>query len=155
MDNTEVFYMDKTMKRMVVIANNIKKLLKARGITQKKLANDLNLSQSAVTAWMKHRNAPTYGVIQDLADYFGVKITDIDSTWKIDEPIYQKQVLAPIDEKDIHKMLEGMLERLDVAAYNSKEGYEAVKASLESTLRISKILAKDDSNGNEIGTPVF
>jgi len=68
-------------KRMEIIASNIKKLLKERGVTQKKLADDLDLSQSAITAWMKHRNAPTFGVIQDLADYFGVKKTDIDSTW--------------------------------------------------------------------------
>ena len=76
--------MDDNKERIAVIANNIKRLLQTHNITQKKLANDLKLSQSAVTAWMKHRNAPTFGVIQELADYFGVLKTDIDSTWKND-----------------------------------------------------------------------
>ena len=132
--------MESNKKRIEVIAKNIKSLLKDRGITQKKLAKDLNLSQSAVTAWMKHRNAPTFGVIQDLANYFDVKKIDIDSTWTTDET---DSDLTPKDEQDIQKMLDGILKSLDRDSYESDEAYETMKLSLECTLRISKMLTKD------------
>lgn len=69
-------------ERMQIIATNITNYRKAKGITQKELAEAIGISQSTLTEYMKLRTAPSFGVIQKLADYFGVKKSDIDSTFK-------------------------------------------------------------------------
>ena len=43
-----------------------------RGITQQKLAEDLDISQSAITAYETGRNEPNFAVIEKIAKYFGV-----------------------------------------------------------------------------------
>ena len=69
-------------KRMQIIAENITHFRKQRGITQKELAKEVGISASTMTDYMKLRSAPSFGVIQKLADYFGVKKSDIDTTFK-------------------------------------------------------------------------
>ena len=43
-----------------------------RGITQQRLAEDLEISQSAVTAYETGRNEPNFAVIEKFAKYFNV-----------------------------------------------------------------------------------
>lgn len=69
-------------KRMKIIAENITHYRKQRGITQKELAKEVGITASTMTDYMKLRSAPSFGVIQKLADYFGVKKSDIDTTFK-------------------------------------------------------------------------
>ena len=69
-------------KRMQIIAENITHFRKQRGITQKELAKEVGITASTMTDYMKSRSAPSFGVIQKLADYFGVKKSDIDTTFK-------------------------------------------------------------------------
>ncbi|HET8183715.1 TPA: helix-turn-helix domain-containing protein [Streptococcus pneumoniae] len=69
-------------KRMQIIAENITYFRKQRGITQKELAKEVGITASTMTDYMKLRSAPSFGVIQKLADYFGVKKSDIDTTFK-------------------------------------------------------------------------
>lgn len=72
-------------KRMQIIAENITHFRKQRGITQKELAKEVGITASTMTDYMKLRSAPSFGVIQKLADYFGVKKSDIDTTFKEEE----------------------------------------------------------------------
>lgn len=69
-------------ERMQIIAENITYYRKQRGITQKELAKSVGVTASTMTDYMKLRSAPSFGVIQKLADFFGVKKSDIDSTFK-------------------------------------------------------------------------
>jgi phage repressor protein C with HTH and peptisase S24 domain len=69
-------------KRMRIIAENITHFRKQRGITQKELAKEVGITASTMTDYMKLRSAPSFGVIQKLADYFGVRKSDIDTTFK-------------------------------------------------------------------------
>ena len=69
-------------KRMQIIAENITHFRKQRGITQKELAKGVGITASTMTDYIKLRSAPSFGVIQKLADYFGVKKSDIDTTFK-------------------------------------------------------------------------
>ena len=69
-------------KRMQIIAENITHFRKQRGITQKELAKEVGITASTMTDYIKLRSAPSFGVIQKLADYFGVKKSDIDTTFK-------------------------------------------------------------------------
>lgn len=71
-------------KRMQIIAENITHFRKQRGITQKELAKEVGISASTMTDYMKLRSAPSFGVIQKLADYFGVRKSDIDTTFKVE-----------------------------------------------------------------------
>ncbi|EFM30250.1 XRE family transcriptional regulator [Streptococcus gallolyticus subsp. gallolyticus] len=72
-------------ERMQIIADNITYYRKLNGITQKELAEKIGIKPSTMTDYMKLRSAPSYGIIQKIADYFGVKKSDIDSTFKIAE----------------------------------------------------------------------
>lgn len=69
-------------QRMQIIAENITHFRKQRGITQKELAKEVGITPSTMTDYMKLRSAPSFGVIQKLSDYFGVKKSDIDTTFK-------------------------------------------------------------------------
>lgn len=69
-------------KRMQIIAENITYYRKQRGITQKELAKEVGITPSTMTDYMKLRSAPSFGVIQKLADFFEIKKSDIDTTFK-------------------------------------------------------------------------
>lgn len=71
-----------TSDRNRVIASNIKKYIKEKGITQKELANAIDISPSTLSDYMNLRSNPSHGVIQKIADYFGILKSDIDTTYK-------------------------------------------------------------------------
>lgn len=70
------------IERRKIVSSNIRKLIKEKGITQKELAKAIGKSQNSITEYMSLRSFPPAGVIQKIADYFGVKKSDIDTTWK-------------------------------------------------------------------------
>lgn len=112
-------------KRMQIIAENITHFRKQRGITQKELAKEVGISASTMTDYMKLRSAPSFGVIQKLADYFGVRKSDIDTTFKVEstdsladapdlltQQITDKVVqLTPDNKKIVLRTSEELLER--------------------------------------------
>ena len=112
-------------KRMQIIAENITHFRKQRGITQKELAKEVGITASTMTDYMKLRSAPSFGVIQKLADYFGVKKSDIDTTFKeestnslpdasdfLTQQITDKVVqLTPDNKKIVLRTSEELLER--------------------------------------------
>ena len=61
-------------ERMQIIADNITYYRKLNGITQKELAEKIGIKPSTMTDYMKLRSAPSYGIIQKIADYFGVSV---------------------------------------------------------------------------------
>lgn len=74
--------MDKNKQRMQIIADNITYYRKKKGITQKELADAIGVAPGTITDYMKLRSAPSFGIIQKMADYFEVEKSDIDSTFK-------------------------------------------------------------------------
>lgn len=68
--------------RNKIIAGNIKKYISQEKITQKQLAESIGLSPSTMSDYMNLRSNPSHGVIQKIADYFGVLKSDIDTTYK-------------------------------------------------------------------------
>lgn len=112
-------------KRMQIIAENITYFRKQRGITQKELAKEVGITASTMTDYMKLRSAPSFGVIQKLSDYFGVKKSDIDTTFKeestnslpdtpdlLTQQITDKVVqLTPDNKKIVLRTSEELLER--------------------------------------------
>ena len=111
---------------MKIIAENITHFRKQRGITQKELAKEVGITASTMTDYMKLRSAPSFGVIQKLADYFGVKKSDIDTTFKeessslpdtpdlLTQQITDKVVqLTPPNKRIVLRTSEELLERQD------------------------------------------
>lgn len=60
-----------------IFVNNLKKLMILNSKSQSDLVDDLNLSQSTISDWMRAINYPRAETIQRLADYFGVNIIDL------------------------------------------------------------------------------
>ena len=112
-------------KRMQIIAENITYFRKQRDITQKEMAKEVGITTSTMTDYMKLRSAPSFGVIQKLANYFGVKKSDIDTTFKeestnslpdtpdlLTQQITDKVVqLTPDNKKIVLRTSEELLER--------------------------------------------
>lgn len=74
--------MSNAENRNQIIASNIKKYIKEKGMTQKELAKEVGISPSTMSDYMNLRSNPSHGVIQRIANFFGVLKTDIDSTYK-------------------------------------------------------------------------
>lgn len=87
--------MDKTRNK--IIAANIKKLLQENNMTQKELAEKINISPSTISDYMNLRSNPSHGVIQRIADLLKVQKTDIDSTYKLEtDNIYSVMEIVKI-----------------------------------------------------------
>lgn len=69
-------------QRNIIIATNIKRFIKENKITQKHLAKEIGISPSTMSDYMNLRSNPSHGVIQKIADYFGIMKSDIDTTYK-------------------------------------------------------------------------
>lgn len=54
--------------------NNIKKLRQEKGLTQKQLAQEVHITQTAVSQWELGKTAPDKQTANKLADFFGVSL---------------------------------------------------------------------------------
>lgn len=73
------------------IADNIKHLREAHGLTQKQLGEIAGETDKAVSTWEKGKAVPRMGAIQRMADHFGISKSDI---------IEDKEKPIPEDELD-------------------------------------------------------
>lgn len=121
--------------RNLIIATNIKKYIKENSITQKKLAEEVGISPSTMSDYMNLRSNPSHGVIQKIADYFGIMKSDIDTTYKDTdnssiETIYNK--LEPPRQKKVYNFAEEQLEKQEkenVLEFPNKEKIPTVHNS--------------------------
>ncbi|HEJ7475726.1 TPA: helix-turn-helix transcriptional regulator [Staphylococcus aureus] len=74
-------------ERNIIIAKNIKKFLNDSNMSQKKLAELINIKPSTLSDYLNLRSNPSHGVIQRIADVFEVGKSDIDTTYKDDNDI--------------------------------------------------------------------
>lgn len=74
-------------------------LRKAKGMTQKELAELLNVSDKAVSRWEREESMPDITLIPVLADIFGVSCDDLLRGEKVDREAFEETA-----EKRIHRM---------------------------------------------------
>ncbi|CAC9352580.1 CI-like repressor, phage associated [Staphylococcus aureus] len=74
-------------ERNIIIAKNIRKFLNDSNMSQKKLAELINIKPSTLSDYLYLRSNPSHGVIQRIADVFEVGKSDIDTTYKDDNDI--------------------------------------------------------------------
>lgn len=128
-----------------IFSKNLRYYLELNEKNQMDLVHDLGIGQSTISSWCTSAKLPRMNKIQMLADYFGIEKSDL-----LEEKSNSSTTLNKRDERDIAKRLETALEDLD----NSQEALmfsgeplddetrELLKASLENSIRIAKINAK-------------
>lgn len=140
---------------MNTIGQRIKSLRLKYNMTGNELGARLNVTRNAVSQWETDKRIPTSQMLSELAKLFNVS-TDylINGTTS---PAF-KPTLSERDERDIQKRLELLMNDLDsetgLAFYNGDtemddETRELLRASLESTLRITKLKAKEKFTPNK------
>lgn len=60
-----------------VIAKNITYYMERKGITRNKLCDDLGFKYSTVSEWINARKYPRIDYIEKMANYFGIKKSDL------------------------------------------------------------------------------
>lgn len=70
-----------------VISFNLKRLLADKGVTQVDLAKAIGENPTTVNMWIKGRTIPRFPKFAKIADYFGVKVSDITEKTLEDGPI--------------------------------------------------------------------
>lgn len=60
-----------------ILGSNLQRLLDRKGVDQKILAGYLGVSEASVSNWTSGEKYPRIGNIQKMADYFGVKKSDL------------------------------------------------------------------------------
>lgn len=137
------------------VGNRIKELRKGLRLTQKQVADKVNVSSQVISNWERGYTDPSHDDIKLLsevlkcsADYILGNTDNKNQNWNSKLP-----ELTEKEERDIAKDLEDMLNNL-----NSKDGYaafdgrsmddmdeedkELLIASLENSLRLAKRMAK-------------
>lgn len=89
------------------IGKNIQNLRIQRGLSQKELAVIAGVTDKSVSAWEKDRIIPRMGPIQRMADYFGVRKSDIIEpipvtvNFDTSRKIYKNTQTLSVDEKKL------------------------------------------------------
>ncbi|HCX3193310.1 TPA: helix-turn-helix transcriptional regulator [Staphylococcus aureus] len=78
-----------------IFSENLLSLLNKKGIDQKQLATDLNISPASVTHWIKGNKYPRIGRIEELAEYFNVPMSRLTQNQGKDEQ--QDTIAAHLD----------------------------------------------------------
>ncbi|MEF7565042.1 S24 family peptidase [Bacillus infantis] len=65
-----------------IIVQNIKSLLKKNDMTQSQLAERIDIAKSTMSDYMNYRAKPSSGVLEKMAQEFGVSKSDIDTTYR-------------------------------------------------------------------------
>lgn len=69
-----------------LFSERLSAIMKQQGVTQAELARTLEVSESTVGKWILKKSLPRMGIIQRIADYFGVRKSyflefDLESTY--------------------------------------------------------------------------
>ena len=127
----------------MTLLDKVKALCQKQGVPQRKMEQDIGISNGASSKW--GNSSPSIEVLQKLSVYFKVPL----HYFLTDEPNSDMLSFNARDENDIAKRLEHTLLTL-----NTQEGLmfsgepldeatrELLKVSLENSLRIGKINAK-------------
>lgn len=117
------------------IATNIKELRLKHNLSQKEFAKIAGVSDKAVSTWENGIKEPRMGTIQKIADYFGLKKSDI---------IEDKDTLPELtskDEREIESDLEDMMHSVASAACEGDDDFEDIEA-FKATIKAAMIQAK-------------
>lgn len=96
------------------LRKNLAYYLTTKNISQKALAESLNVSQAAVTNWIKGKNSPDIEVIAELCEVLNISINDLLElpSDKIETELLQKyRSLDDYGQKNVDTLLENEYQR--------------------------------------------
>ena len=103
---------------MFTFAETFSKLRNMKKISQRKLAKELNLSHSTICLWESGKRRPDIELLEKIAKYFNVSISDLVSDITDEKQIIKKEfVLSQEKNKLIEKIK--MLSDTDCIRLNS------------------------------------
>lgn len=73
----------------MTFSNKLTELRKSRGISQKELANYIDVSPSLVGMYEQGRRKPSFEILEAIADYFNVNIDTLYGKDEFDFPYYE------------------------------------------------------------------
>lgn len=90
-----------------IFAENLKGIMKEKGIEQKTLAQVIGVSDASVSFWLSGQKYPTPGKVQKIADFLGVRKSQlIDLTPKVN---YKVELIA----RKLELLNEGQLQAVE------------------------------------------
>lgn len=98
------------------ISQNIKKYRKSKNLTQKDLADYLNVVPTTISAWELGRNKPLMDKVTLMADLFGVSTSDIVGDTFTEENI--NHIFSQLDDKRQKRVL--IFAKSELESQNSK-----------------------------------
>lgn len=84
-----------------IFSENLLSLLHQKGIDQKQLAMDLDISPASVTHWIKENKYPRIGKIEEIAEYFNVPMSRLTQDQHKNTDIQQDTIAAHFDKEDL------------------------------------------------------
>ena len=75
---------------MTSIGNNLKKLRKAKGLTQPQLAEELDLTQKQVSDYELAKSTPSLDMLPKIAGYFGITVDELLGATKMSADLSPK-----------------------------------------------------------------
>ena len=123
------------------VQKNLGYYLTLRGISQKKLAEMLHVSQSAVTNWIKGKNSPDIEIVADICNILDISVTQLFGT---EEPenytLLERTLILRYRERPELQHAINILLNIDEQLFKTEE-----KASEKDILRDST--TKDKKSG--------
>lgn len=131
--------------------DRFKELCDSRPIKPSVAAEEMGFNKSTVSAWKRNGTTPNRDILAKIADYFGVSVDYLITGQEQKE---KAPDLTEEDERDIAKMLDGMLGQLGdqnaALAFDGEpvdeETRELLKISLENQFRLAKQLMQQRKN---------
>lgn len=139
-----------------MFGEELKKYRSAVGLSQKALAELLNVSQQAVGSWETNRTSPSPETIADIANVLGVSADCLLGVTEKKTPPQSDGNFTPTiterDELDISKRLNAVLEDLgstgEALMFDGEplelddDTRDALIKSIENSIRMGKLIAK-------------
>nr|WP_302597785.1 helix-turn-helix transcriptional regulator [uncultured Cellulosilyticum sp.] len=139
------------MKNESIFSKRLKELRKEHNLTQADLAQKLGVVRTAITNYETNRTMPDPAALNELANLFNVSID-----YLLGNTNTPTDNLTVKEEKDIAKKLDELKEILESqsgllfsGSEMDDETKEFLLASLERTIRQSKVLAKEKFTPNK------
>ena len=101
-----------------IFSDNLKKLMKDRGVTQMDLMNALNIPSATISTWVNGQRMPKMSKVHMLAEYFNVDPMDLVSekqplpglTIEDENVLNQYRRLSAYQQRLIRKIMKTMVE---------------------------------------------
>lgn len=127
-----------------IFSKNLKKLLIQKNISQKELAQALNLSPSTVSMWLSQKSLPRMDVVQKIATIFDADISDLIE--QHDPKIITNDTIDLIAGKG-RLIIQDPREKLLIEKFNTLNGIGKNKAveQIELLTKIPEYRKKNDA----------